>query len=158
MLERETVQYVWHHILGTLDFIRAILFKYHKLKAICLNLLQITSTNVTGLVFVKYVCWNLKMANFKLGLDVLLCTDLSKDTTCNVCAAIRAGIPLIIFHPGRMQMRGKTNVKFIKSFIKHLEFRQHQRACRSPVQRPFRLGVTSYHASQQVLLHGWPLL
>lgn len=69
---------------------------------------------------------------------MLLCTELSKHTTAMVCAAFTR----TIFHPGRMQMHRKTNVKSIKSFIKHLEFRQHQCACRSPVQWPFRLGVT----------------
>lgn len=34
-------------------------------------------------------------------------------------------------------MHSKTNVKSIKSFIKHLDFRPQQRACWSPVQWPF---------------------
>lgn len=104
--------------LSELAFLKTTCWRPFAFLFCFLNLLKIKSTNAISVCV--WVCvragWILKV-----GLDVLLCTKLSKDTTCNVCAAFHAGIPLIIFHPGRMQMQRKTNVKSIKSFIKHFQ-------------------------------------
>lgn len=58
---------------------------------------------------VKYVSWIFRLK---------LCAFCGP--TCDICATFHAGFPLIIFHPCRMQMHKTTNVKSIKSFIKHL--------------------------------------
>lgn len=85
------------------------------------------------------------MASYTQMLDVPLCAE--QDTTSNVHAAFHAGIPLIIFHPGKMQIQSKTNAKSIKSFIKHLSSGKTSVLAGHQYSGLFSLDVTLNHAS-----------
>lgn len=91
------------------------------------------------------MCRILKWPSYKLRLDEPLCAK--QDATSNVGAGFHAGIPLIIFHPGRMQIHRKTNAKSIKSFIKHFSSSKTSMLAGHQHSGLFSLDVTLNHAS-----------